>query len=1051
MYMNLSEISFNNKSLVNFILVVFVVLGIFAFIKMSKLEDPEVPVRQAVIVTIFPGASSEKVEKEVTEPLERAIRSMGSVYELTSRSMASSSQITVSFDVTMPKDKVEQTWDILRKKVSDAKKSLPEGVMEPVVYDDFGDVFGMFYALQSDGFSYEEMYDYAKKIKQELVNVEGVRSVEIYGKRNAVINIEISQEKLAHLGINPLELVLTLNGQNETVYPGGFTSGTNRLSVVLTDDYKSIEDIRNLIIQGHENDQFKLGDIANVTRGYEEPYMMTMRHNKMPALGISVSMVKNENILKLGKSVTAKLEAIQKKLPVGLTIEKVFYQPEKVEKAIGSFIKNLIEAVLIVIVVLMFAMGYRSGIIIAVNLIFIILASIVVLYLLDGTLQRVSLGAFIVAMGMLVDNAIVVIDIILLDLQNGKSKREAFILSPKKVMMPLLGATVIAIIAFLPIFLSPDETGDYVRDLFVVLAVSLLISWVLAFVHIPLMGSQFLKLSVKQAQKKPFQGPLYNFFRKALDYSFQHRTATIGVMLGLLAVSVFGFRFVKQSFFPDLKYNQFYIEYSLPEGKNTKAVEDDIKKIEEWLMNDSSIMAVTSSMSSTPSRYCLVRSMAEPRMSYGELIVTFKGYELLKERLPIIQSYLTDNYPEAYVRIRRYNLIAFGTHLVEIMFKGSDASVLKDLAGKAEKVLVKNDKAILVQNDWFPKTQNIIVDYSQPLSRRAGLSRMDVSNSLLAATDGIPIGIYNENGENVPLILKTTDSKGKPIDNFADIPVWGLFPNIGSDQVKDIFQKALITNDIDLSSLMSSVPLSQTVRSIKTGWEEPLIRRFNGERAITVKCDVKQGYNAEELRKEIKSDIEAIKLPDGYTMIWRGEIYNQNKALQYILFYIPVAIIILIGILIAMFRDYKKPAIIILSIPFAIIGIVWGMVLTGKPLGFVAIVGAIGLMGMMVRNGVVLIEEIKHQTDAMEDHIQAIKQASISRLRPVILQSLACMLGLIPLISDDMFGGMAITIIGGLLIGTIITLIFIPILYTLFFNIKVNNVGGFSQSLDVEQ
>ncbi len=1038
MKFSLTKLSFKNKVFINFILVVFVLLGIIAFNKMSKLEDPEVPVREAVIMTVYPGASAEKVEQEVTIPLERAIRSMGHIYEMTSRSMPNASQINISLETTLPKSKFEEMWNILRKKVSDAREDLPEGAMAPQVHDDFGEVYGMFYALQSDGYSQEEMYDQAKKIKQQLLDIDGVKRVEIYGRRRAVINIGISQEKLARLGVHPLEIIATVKGQNQSVYPGALKSGPDELNISVNDDYKSIDDIRNLVIQGHENDQFKLGDIATVTRGYEDPQMMTMRYNKMPAIGISVAMKDGENILKLGDEVTQTLNKIQKKLPVGMTINKVFYQPEKVKKAIDSFAKNLIEAVLIVIVVLMLVMGLRSGIIIAVNLICIITATIAVLWFMDGTLQRVSLAAFIIAMGMLVDNAIVVLDIILLDLQRGVHRMAAFAHSPQKVAIPLLAATMIAIIAFLPIDLSPDETGDYVGDLFIVLAVSLLISWILSMTHIPLMASRYLKLSPKLANKKPLQGPFYNFFRRVLNYCFQRRTATIGVMVLLLLISAWGYRFVKQSFFPDLSYNQFYIEYSMPSGKNTDAVEADSKKIENWLLKNPDITAVTTSLSSTPSRYCLVRSIADPGMNYAELIVTFKDYNTLKKEQPSIQAYLNSHYPESYIRVRRYNLIGFTSHLVEVMFRGPDPNVLKNLSGQAQTIFEQEPKAALVENDWYPKTKNIIVDYNQPLARQSGLSRMDVSNSLLAATDGIPIGSFYENDEQVPLILKTTDSKGNKISNLEDIPIWGLLPNIGTEQIKGTMEKALLTKEIDLSPFMKSTPLSQTTKGINVEWKEPLIRHFNGEREITVKCDMKPGYSADEVRQSMKSKIEAIHLPDGYTMTWRGEYYNQNKAMKYILFYLPLAIMLMIGILIALFHDLKKPAIIILSIPFAAIGIVWGMVIASKAMGFVSIVGAIGLMGMMIRNGVVLIEEIEKQTKRLDHPIDAIKLAALTRLRPVSMQSLSCILGMIPLISDDLFGSLAVTMMGGLLIGTIITLVFIPILYSVFFKVKIH-------------
>lgn len=547
--MNITEYALNNRALIKFFIAVLVVGGMFAFVSMSKLEDPELKVKQAMVVTVYPGASAHKVELEVTDVLEKSIRSMGEVDNIQSKSMADVSQITVELSSTVKPDELEQKWDMLRRKVANAQAELPSGAVASVVMDDFGDVYGMFYAMTTDGIADEELLDYAWLVKRELQDIEGVRRVEIYGDRKPCINIEIIQDRMANMGVHPLEVLSTLNAQNQTVYPGYFNSGDERIRVKISDNYQTIEDIRNLIIQGHEQDQLRLGDIAAVTRGYREPSRNEMRYDGSRALGISLSMEKGGNIVDLGKVVDKELDQLKARMPVGIDFHKVFFQPDQVSHSIRVFMVNLVESVLIVIVVLMLTMGLRSGMIIGTGLVIIVLGSFVVLYLFDGTLQRVSLGALIIAMGMLVDNAIVIIDGIQVDLERGVAKPGALVNIAKKTAWPLLGATLIAILAFLPIFLSPDTTGEYVRDLFIVLAVSLLLSWILALTQIPLHADRVLKVKERPSGEL-YDSRVYRVFRHFLRYMLWHKKLALAVTLVLLGVSVYLFRYIPQGFSP---------------------------------------------------------------------------------------------------------------------------------------------------------------------------------------------------------------------------------------------------------------------------------------------------------------------------------------------------------------------------------------------------------------------------------------------------------------------------------------------------------------------
>lgn len=1037
--MNLSEYALNNRALIKFLILVLVVGGIFSFISMSKLEDPEIKVKQALVVTVYPGASAHKVELEVTDVLEKEIRAMGDIANVESKSMSDLSIITVELESTVPPNELEQKWDILRRRVTNATSQLPDGCVAPVVKDDFGDVYGMFYAMTTDGIADEEMVEYANLVKRELQDIPGVRRVDLYGDRKPCINIDIIQDKMANLGVHPAEILSTLNNQNKTVYSGYFKTGKKRLRVGVDDSYESINDIENLLIQGHENDQLRLRDVATITRGYQDPSRNEMRYDGMRALGISISMEKGGNIVTLGEKVDAELAQLKSsRIPVGIDFEKVFFQPDRVREAIGTFMINLVESVLVVILVLMLTMGFRSGVIIGCGLVIIVLGSFVVLYLLDGTLQRVSLAALIVAMGMLVDNAIVIVDGILVDLKRGIPKPAALTNIGKKTAMPLLGATLIAILAFFPIFMSPDTVGEYVRDLFIVLAVSLLLSWILALTQIPMHADRALKVKNEHmSEEQVYGGRLYQWFRKFLTYMLYHKKLAVGCVVILLGGSVWCFRYIPQGFFPDLSYTQLYIEYKMPEGVTLEAVKEDLSGIESYLLGREDITHVTSSLGGTPSRYNLVRSIALPALSYGELIVDFKDADALKASIPELQQYLTAHYPDAYVRIKRYNLM-YEDFPVELMFSGPDPAVLKELAAKAQQIMEDEPTANLVTNNWEPEMPVMMVDYYQPIARQAGLSRTDVGLSLLSATDGLPVGSYYEGTTAMPIYIKSVNNRGMEPTALDNIPVWSVLPSLSglnSETVKGLLLGTVKKEDL-LSDVVGSTPLTQATRGVKLEWEDPVVWRYDGQRAIKARCNNVIDCTAESVRQRLMPAIDTISLPDGYTSQWLGEHKASSEAMRYLFKNVPWAIVMMIIILIALFKDFKKPAIIFLCLPLAAIGIVFGMLISGKEFGFVAIVGALGLIGMMIKNGVVLLDEISLQISEGKERLQALLDSSSSRFRPVMMASLTTILGMIPLLTDDLFGSLAVTIMGGLLVGTVITLVFIPVLYAMFYPIE---------------
>lgn len=1034
--MNISKWALNRGVLINAFVAVLIIGGLWAFTQMPKLEDPAVRVKQALVVATYPGASAHQVELELTDPIEKSIRQMPGIDHIESSSYADMTIITVELHPTVKDDELEQQWDLLRRKVENIKPSLPKGSQVMTVADDFGDVYGMFYALTGDGLSDRQLSDYAELIKREVLAIDGVTRVDIYGKRPECININLKEEKMANLGVLPTEVIQTLNGQNATSYAGYYDNGTRRIRVTVDDKFRSVEDIANMLIAGHDDDQLRIRDIADVSKGYEKVTRNAMLRDGERALGISIACSSSHDILKVGDKVEEKLGQLAERMPVGVEYNKVFFQPERVSDSLYTFLINLLESVVIVVVVLIFFMGFKSGVILGMSLAVIVFGSFLVLNGFDGTLQRVSLAAFILAMGMLVDNAIVIVDGILVDLRRGKPRAEALTSIGRKTAMPLLGATLIAILAFMPIFLSPDTSGVYVRDLFIVIAVSLLLSWLLALTHVPLMANRLLHPKVSEGEA--YKGKAYDMLDKVMGICLRHRLMVVGAAVVLLVGSMSCYPFLQQSFFPDMEYDQLYIEYKLPEGYNSTQVENDLEQMRKMLMQCKDVTHVTTSIGGTPSRYNLVRSIATPSLAYGELIVDFTSPETLVEHLDSMQRTLNDRFPDAYIKIKRYNLM-YKKYPIEICFNGPDPQVLHQLTDSAMAIVRNSDKVCLPTSDWEPQVPVLTVDYNQQAARTSGLSRGDVALSLMSYTDGIPVGTFYDGIHPENIYVKCHTDKGEEVENLDRVNVFGMMPNVGNVFNRSTVQKLMsgrLDKDDVIRQVTSTTPLSQVSKGIDIRWEEPVVMRYNGQRQQRLQCSPAPGVSTESARQSIAKAIESIAIPEGYSLSWEGEYKASTQSKQYLFKGFPLSVVMMLLILIMLFNDFRRPAIIFSCIPLVVVGVFPSVLLSGKDFGFVAIVGILGLIGMMIKNGIVLIDEISLQISQGKPLDRALIDSSKSRLLPVMMASLTTILGMIPLISDSLFGSLAVTIMGGLAAGTIIILIFIPVLYSLMYKSK---------------
>ena len=1041
--MKLTEFFMRRPMLFWSFMAAIIIAGVLSFIQMPKLEDPAVSAKQAMVVVSWPGANAHKMELEVAKMMEDELRALPDVNKIKTECRSGVAMFTVEFKMTVLNSELEQHFDLLRRKVNDAAIRLPQGCYDPIVIDDMMDVYGIFYALTADGYDYPEMYRYADYIRRELLDVKGVKRINIVGNRDAVINIHHSKEQITRNGIIPTQIMSALQAAGKNVDAGKYPDDGERIALYVDSAVEDEEDIRNLQIRTFDGKYLRIGDIARVERGYAEPQRNGFFVDGKPALAICVAMETSAIVPDVGKEVDARLNEVMKRVPAGFETEKIFFQPDKVDQAISSFMLNLVESVAIVILVLIFTMGWRSGIIIGFGLVLTVAISFPILLACGTTLQRISLGAFIVAMGMLVDNAVVIMDGILVDRKRGLPPKVYLYRIGRNTALPLLGATIIAASTFLCVYLSPDTAGEYAGDLFLVLCVSLLASWILALVQVPVCAKTWLPAREK-SDKNPgavMNSPVHRFVRKAVAVLIDHKRKTIILAFSLLAVCIFGMTKVKNLFFPDFDYKQFVVECFFPSASDPDMVRDQLLKMSGKVSENPAVERVAASQGSAPAHYCLVRPMTSGGDCYGELIVDCKDYKTVLEQIPTIRRQLREEYPDAYIRVRKYNFSISTSHTVEVEFAGPDPAVLRDLSRQAEDIMRRSPyiDAYSVQNNWKPAGKALIAGYVQSNGLRAGINRSDVANALMAATDGMPVGVLNDNDRMVTLNLQVRNADGSRITDIGQIPVWSMLNmHLSNEELQGALGGGQAMSDLQ-DKLFRATPLNNVAPDIRLEWDEDVVMRLNGRRVIEAECDPNpdcpQATPAKAV-SSIKDQIENIPLPDGYTMRWVGEGEIQGEAIGNLMKFVPITIFLILAILLLLFNSWCKVILILLCFPFVFCGITPSLLLTGQPMTFMAIIGMLGLIGMMVKNAIVLVDEINRlQTEEHMHPYKAVIEATVSRVRPVLMASLTTIVGMIPLVTDPMYASMAITIMGGLTVGTIITLILLPLFYTAMFRI----------------
>ena len=1004
---------FLSKKPVTILLLVLVLAGgLLAYVKMGKLEDAPFTIKQALVLTPYPGASPSEVQSQVTDVLEESIQALGELYYLKTENRAGLSKITVYVKKETRADEMQQLWDKLRRTVSDVQSKLPEGAGPSVVNDDFGDVLGVFYGLTGSGHSYREFEDEAKLIKNEILKVKDVAKVEIYGTQTPTIDISVSPSVMARSGITMADIARAFEAQNKVVDAGGIDVGSNRLRIESTGNFYSLDDIRNLTIVSRTGEHFRLADITRIEESYQTPASNLMRINGQPAVGIAISTVPTGNVVDMAAAVKESLQQMSGSMPEGFELVTLYDQGYESAVANQGFILNLIISVLTVVAILLFFIGFKNGLLIGSGLVFSIFATLIVMLCTDIALQRMSLAAIIIAMGMLVDNAIVVSDSALVNMQRGMRKRVAIMRACSSTALPLLAATVIAILTFLPIYFSPHITGELLSSLVIVIGVSLMFSWVFALTQTPFFIQEFVRRPRPEELKSAlFDGKYYNMFRRSLHWVIKHRYATIACMVLLLVLSAWSFKFIPKVFVPALDKQYFTVDVWLPEGSNIDETGKLAEEMAEYIRTHGEAEMVSTFIGRTPPRYYLSNVAFGPQSNYTQLLVKCHTSEESRRLNAALQDSIRLKFPGPLIKVNKFELSPLTEAVIEARFLGPDPAVLDSLVGQAIEIMRRNPKVADARNEWGNMALMLRPVYDPVKAGELGITKAQMMQSVKSISDGVPVGIYRDNEKKVPVLLK---SEGYDITDAASL---GNFSVWNGER---------------------SAPLSQVTERIETTWEFPQMRTYNRQLSMAAMCGVKPGHTMAEVHGEIRSEIEAMPLPPGYTFFWDSQYKDQGEAMEAIAKYFPLAFLMLIVILVALFGNFRQPIIILCILPLSLIGVAVGMLLTGFDFGFFPIAGWLGLLGMIIKNVIVLIDEINIQRREGVPAYTAVIESTVSRTRPVLMAATTTILGMVPLLFDIAFGGMAATIIFGLTFATLLTLFVTPALYILFYRIKIN-------------
>lgn len=1008
--MSLPEYSLKNRKVVWFFLFILLAGGALGFVTLGKKEDSVFVIKSASLVCSYPGATPLEVEQLVTEPIEREVQSMRLVHKITSESYYGLSKVLVELDPATRASEIPQLWDELRRKVLNIQPRLPAGASPVTVADDFGDVYGIYYGLSVDGgFTWAELRDWAQRIKTALVTVDGVQKVSLFGEQTPVVNVYVNLAALANFAIRPETIVATIGQQNTIVNSGEKQAGALQIQILEAGTYKGLDDISNQMLTAASGKQYRLGDIARVERGYADPPQTLMRVDGRRAVGIGISTEAQVDVVKTGEKIIRVLDGLTRQMPVGMDLTVLYPENRIAQQANATFVLNLAESVAIVILIIMLVMGFRAGVLIGSSLLFSIGGTLLLMQFLGEGLNRTSLAGFIIAMGMLVDNAIVVTDNAQQAMLRGVARRRAVVDGANAPRWSLLGATLIAIFSFLPLYLAPSSVAEIVKPLFVVLALSLLLSWVLALTQTPLFGDFMLR--VNPAAHDPYDTKFYRAFDRLLAALLRWRWGVVAGVVALFAAALAVMGLMPQNFFPSLDKPYFRADVLLPEGYNIRDTERNLRTMEEWLHAQPEVKTVSVTMGSTPPRYYLASSSVSLRPNFGNILVELHDKEQTEAVEARFNAYVRAMCPDVWLRSSLFKLSPVPDAAIEFGFIGDDIDTLRRLTQAAEEIMWRTAGTVNIRNSWGNRVPTWLPLYSQMKGQRIGVTRSQMAQGITIATQGYRLGEYREGDQFMPILLKDENIDTYNLTNLQALPIFTPAGKVYS--------------------------IEQATDGFRFEYRVGVVKRYNRQRVMKAQCDPGRGVNTMRLYAALRDSVlRGVVLPEGYSMKVFGEQESQQESNSALARYMPLTMVLIFIVLLLLFRNYREPVVILLMIPLIFIGVVLGLAVTGKVFNFFSLLGLLGLVGMNIKNAVVLVEQIGVLRSEGKDAYEALTAATRSRIVPVAMASGTTILGMLPLLFDSMFGAMAATIMGGLLVATLLTVCVLPVVYAIFYNIR---------------
>lgn len=1004
--MTLTQLSLRNRSIIWFILFLSLVGGIWAFVKMGKKEDSTFVLKSAVVTCEYAGASPIEVEQLISEPIARELQTMRKIKKISSTSYYGLSKIVVELESGTRANEIPQLWDELRRKVMNLTPSLPDKAGPIIVNDDFSDVYGLYYGLTADeGFSWSEIREWAQRIKTEIVTVDGVEKVALMGEQQPVVNLYITRAKLTTFAITPEMIVAMMNQQNAVVNSGEVVAGEMVVRILETGTYSTIDDIANQLIIASDGKQFRLGDIARIEMDYLSPPSVVMHVNGQRAIGIGISSDAKADVVATGERVRDILNQFSDKMPLGMEIIELYPEDKIARQANLSFMLNLLESVAIVIAVIMLAMGLRSGSLIGMSLLFTIGLTMLCMYMMGQGINRTSLAGFIIAMGMLVDNAIVVADNAMKSIARGQAPDKALQTAADTPKWGLLGATLIAIFSFLPLYLAPSSVAEIVKPLFIVIALSLMISWFMAMTQVPMFGIWMLRGTTdKNIIKK------VGWYDRTLRAALQHRWIVAIGALCLFLASMCIMSLMPQNFFPQLDKPYFRAEVILPEGYDISTTQQNMDTMVDWLLRQEQVKQVSTTAGSTPLRYYLASSSVSHRPNYGNILVELTDKRYSRTVKESFDRFVADSCPDVWLRSSLFKLSPVPDATIEIGFVGNNIDTLLNLTSQVEQIMWNDGQAVNIRNSWGNRIPTWLPVYSQTKGQRIGVSRSRMAEWITLATQGYPMAEFRHGDEFIPIVLKDDGINDFDLSNLQSMPVFSQGGRVFS------IEQASSRFDFDF----------------RTG----IVEQYNRRRVMKAQCDPAADVNTQKLFDRVLSEVKAkVHIPDGYSLKIFGEQESQQESNDALAENMPLAMVLIFVVLLLLFGNFRDPIAILLMTPLIFIGVVGGLLITGNNFDFFSLLGLLGLVGMNVKNAVILLSSIDEKRLAGHTPYSAIISAAHERLIPVCVASITTILALIPLLFDSLFAGMAATIMGGLLVATILTMIILPAVYAIFHNI----------------